>query len=69
MGYTSLHWFQKVFEQNLARMDWGEFFRVHGILSVIIHYLNVISIALAPHKTDTPLIIDANAVLASAVAL
>src|SRR5512145_2161944 len=29
------HWFQKVFEQNLARMDWGELFRVHGILSVI----------------------------------
>jgi hypothetical protein len=63
------HWFQKVFEQNLAQMDWGEFVRVPGILSVIIHTLNARSIARAPHKTETPLIIDAHAVLASTVAL
>jgi len=24
------HGFQKVFSQNLARMDWGEFFRLFG---------------------------------------
>ena len=35
---------------------------------VIINDLDIVSIVLAPYKTDSPLIIDADAVLALAVA-
>jgi len=35
---------------------------------MIIYDLNIVSIAIAPHKADTPLIVDANTVLPVSVA-
>jgi hypothetical protein len=35
--------------------------------SVIIHNFHVVGVSVAPHKTDTPLVVDADAVLSRAV--
>jgi hypothetical protein len=34
---------------------------------VVVHQLNIVGVAVGPPKTDTPLVVDANAVLASPV--
>src|ERR1039457_7032924 len=36
---------------------------------IIVHYFDIVSIIVAPHKTDSPLVIDADAVLADAIIL
>ena len=36
---------------------------------MVIHNLNIVRIAVAPHKADAPLIVDANAVLSLSIAL
>lgn len=38
-------------------------------LSVVVHDLNVVGITVLPDEADAPLVIDANAVLAPAIAL
>lgn len=43
-----------------------EFLR-HVFLLVVIHNLNIVRIAVAPHEADAPLIVDPNAVLAGAI--
>jgi hypothetical protein len=61
----------EIFPKNLARMH-GRlqlFGLLHGrLLVVIIHDFHVKSIATAPDKTDTPLIVDANRILAGSTA-
>ena len=39
------------------------------VLSVVVHNFNVVGTFALPHKTDSPLVIDAEAVLPTAVAL
>ncbi len=36
---------------------------------MIVHYFDIVSIIVAPHKTNSPLVIDANAVLPGAIIL
>jgi hypothetical protein len=58
--------FHEIFPKNLARMNRRLQLPglLHGhLLVVIIRDFDVISIATAPDKTDTPLIVDANRIL------
>jgi hypothetical protein len=43
--------------------------KVASSWSVVIDDFNFVNLALAPHKADSPLVIDANAVLASTIPL
>ncbi len=46
-----------------------QFLRLHCDPLVIIDNLDVVRIAITPHKTDAPLVIDPNAVRPGAIAL
>ena len=54
--------------ENLAGMDIAEGL-FHGSGSMVIHDLHVAGVPVLPAEADTPLVIDANAVLAGAAAL
>ena len=51
----------ELFLQNLARMDWRYF--LHRSPLVIVHDLNDVRVAIAPHEADAPRVVDPNAML------
>jgi hypothetical protein len=55
---------EKLFPKNLAGVDWGWFSSWHHCASMVINNLDFIGVTGLPAKTDTPLIIDPNTVLA-----
>jgi hypothetical protein len=62
------HGFEPVFQQDRAGVYQGNFARHIFAPSVVINNLNAVGVtAFQPHKTQTPLAIDAYAVLATAV--
>jgi hypothetical protein len=54
--------------EDLARMNWCDFALCHAA-SVIVDDLDVVGVAVLPAEADSPLVIDANAVLSGAVPL
>jgi hypothetical protein len=71
---TQPHGLQELLEQDLAGVYRREyfrrkFFRRHPSLLMVVHNLNVVCIPRAPAKADSPLIVDANAVLSLSVSL
>src|SRR5262249_12032514 len=65
---TNVHGFQKFFEEDFSWMNRVESVFCHGSVLVIINDLHVIDVAIAPFKTNAPLVVNANTVLALAVA-
>jgi hypothetical protein len=65
---TDSHGNKELLEQDLSCMDRCQLLWCHHYLLVVIDYLYVVCISLAPSKADAPLIVDPNAVLTSAVA-
>ena len=58
--------FKKFLEQNLTGVNWWQLLRTGPSLwlpSMIVDDLDIVSVALAPHETDSPLIVDPDAVL------
>src|SRR5205085_8638615 len=60
---SNVHRFQKFFEEDFSRMNQGEFVFCHGSVLMVINDLRVIDVALAPFKTNAPLVVNANTVL------
>ncbi len=65
---ANAHGLKELLQEEFARGDGLKFSHMY-LYSVVIHYLYVLSARFRPAKADTPLIIDANAVLPEAVAL
>jgi hypothetical protein len=66
---ADVHWFHELFEENLSRMDRvKQFFARHKSSLMIVDDLDVVSVAIFPNEANAPLIINANAMLALAVA-
>jgi hypothetical protein len=65
---TDCHRLQKIFEQDLAGVDRGDFLPCHGgISSVVVGDLDVKRMTIPPDEAYSPLVVDANAVLAETV--
>jgi len=58
---------EELFQENLARMDWGWFSSCHEGASMIVNNLDLAGVAGLPAKTNTPLIVDPNTVLALSI--
>jgi hypothetical protein len=66
---TDVHWLHEFLEKNLSGMDRvKQFFVRHKSSLMIVDDLDVESVALFPNEANSPLIINANAVLTLAVA-
>jgi hypothetical protein len=59
------HRLEELFKENLAWVNRGELRSTHGqVLLVVIHNLNVERVRAIPDEAHSPLVIDADAVLA-----
>jgi hypothetical protein len=56
-----------LFQKNLAWMDWGWLTSWHECASMIVNNLDLVGVAGLPAKTNTPLIVDPNTVLALSI--
>jgi len=66
---TDVHWLHELLEKNLSRMNRIEqFFARHKSSLVIVDDFDVVSVAIFPNEANAPLTINANAMLALAVA-
>ena len=65
--YRGVDEISKFFEEDFSRMNRGESVFCHGSVLVVINDLCVIDVAIAPFKTNAPLVVDANTVLACAL--
>src|SRR3972149_8996571 len=62
-------WFEKFLHKNFSRMNRLYLFLSHiNDLLMIINYFHIISIIFRPAEANTPLVVDADAMLAYAVA-
>jgi len=64
---TYVHRFEEFLKQNLARMNWGYLLYLHFVTSMIINNLNIVCIPIFPFEADSPLIVNANAMLAFSI--
>lgn len=61
---SNAHGFQPVLQQDFTRMDEGYFtHHCSALHSVVIHNLDLPSMAIEPYKAHSPLVVDANTVL------
>jgi len=60
---ADIHWLQEFFQQDLARMNWASFLVTISSPSVVVYYLYVTRVTIAPTKTNPPLIIFPNTML------
>jgi hypothetical protein len=65
---TDSHGLEPIFQQDHAWVNQGDFSGHGGTPSVVIDNFNVGGMAIDPHKANSPLCIDANAMLALPVA-
>ncbi|HEV7987669.1 MAG TPA: hypothetical protein VGP23_04210 [Candidatus Binataceae bacterium] len=57
--------FEKFLEQNLTGVNWWQLLEPAPslwLLSMIVDDLDIVSVALAPHEADSPLIVDPDSV-------
>lgn len=62
------HRFQKLFKQNLSRMNWSKVSSHDTFHSVVIGNFHIESISVPPAETDSPLVVYSDAVLAGPIA-
>jgi len=60
---------EKFFQKDFAWVDWSWLPSWHGFTSMIVNNLDLIGVAGVPAKTNSPLIIDPNTVLAPAISV
>jgi len=58
---------EKLFQKNLTGVDWGWFSSWHVCASMIVNNLDLVGVAGRPAKTNSPLIVNPNTVLAIAI--
>ena len=61
---------QKLLTEDFTGVNWGKISFAHKKNSLmVVHDFDIVSVIVAPCKTDAPLVIDANTVLTGAIIL
>lgn len=60
---TDSQWLKKFRKENFTGMNGGEITLFHNDLSMVVGDLDVVGITTLPYETDSPLLVDADAVL------
>ena len=65
---TDSQWLKKLRKENFTGMNGGEITLCHNDLSMVVGDFDIVGITALPYETDSPLLVDAYAVLTFPVA-
>ncbi|OGQ96826.1 MAG: hypothetical protein A2521_04840 [Deltaproteobacteria bacterium RIFOXYD12_FULL_57_12] len=60
---TDSQWFKKLRKENFTGMNGGEITLCHNDLSMVVGDLDIVGVTALPYETNSPLLVDADAVL------